>query len=96
MRQFAALPASPSPALARRGPSLSPLKGGEGLSTVNLRLRNTARVQSLSLPRTALLKSGSLGYRAGIRPWIPAFAGMTEECRGHVRSGSGAAPSRSC
>ena len=35
MRQFAALPTSPSPALSRRGPSLSPLKGGEGLIAVN-------------------------------------------------------------
>ena len=31
MRQYAALPASPSPGRLRRGPSLSPLKGGEGL-----------------------------------------------------------------
>ena len=31
MERFAALPTSPSPALSRRGPSLSPLKGGEGL-----------------------------------------------------------------
>ena len=58
MRQFAALPTSPSPALSRRGPSLSPLKGGEGLFPVNLRLRNTARVQSVSVPRTALRYAG--------------------------------------
>ena len=31
MRQFAAQPTSPSPAQLRLGPSLSPLKGGEGL-----------------------------------------------------------------
>jgi hypothetical protein len=34
MREFAALPTSPSPARLRRGPSLSPLKGGEGLHPV--------------------------------------------------------------
>jgi len=32
MMQFAALPTSSSPTLSRRGPSLSPLKGGEGYS----------------------------------------------------------------
>jgi hypothetical protein len=31
MMRFAAPPTSPSPTLSRRGPSLSPLKGGEGL-----------------------------------------------------------------
>jgi hypothetical protein len=42
-----------------RGPPLSPLKGGEGLFAVNLRLRNTARVQSVSIPRTALRCAGN-------------------------------------
>jgi hypothetical protein len=36
LKQFAALPTSPSPALWRRGPSLSPLKGGEGLEGLGL------------------------------------------------------------
>jgi hypothetical protein len=52
MRQFAALPTSPSPAprvkpaglrlAPRRGPSLSPLKGGEGLFPANWAARQTA------------------------------------------------------
>ena len=58
MRQSKALPTSPSPSLPRRGPSLSPLKGGEGLFTVDLPLHKTAAVQSVSVPRTALR-----GYR---------------------------------
>jgi hypothetical protein len=38
---MAASPTSPSPARSRRGPSLSPLKGGEGLLRVILRARAT-------------------------------------------------------
>ena len=39
-------------------PPKGPLKGGEWLFPVNLRLRSTARVQSVPVPRKALRRSG--------------------------------------
>jgi hypothetical protein len=43
------------------GPLPLPPKGGEGLFPVNSRLCDTARVQSVLVPRTALLRPGSNG-----------------------------------
>ena len=54
MLRSAAQPTSPSQALTRLGPSLSPLKGGEGLFPVNFRLRDKSRVQLVSVPRKTL------------------------------------------
>jgi hypothetical protein len=72
------LPTSPSPAprvkpvglrlTSRRGPPIPP-KGGEGLFSVNFRLRNTAPVQPHSIPRTALRFRGGEDPRGTIRVW---------------------------
>ena len=59
MSRVAARPTAPSPARLRRGPSLSPLKGGEGLFPVNFRLRDKSRVQLVSVPRKALRNYGN-------------------------------------
>src|SRR5438552_3852152 len=52
MRQRAALPTSPSPTLSRRGPSLSPLKGGGGLfwSAASRRVTGSEYARANSYP----------------------------------------------
>jgi hypothetical protein len=67
LKQFAALPTSPSPAPRvkpvglrltwRRGPSLSPLKGGEGLG-----LGFIFRLETQRLPPRSLLRPSRPGF----------------------------------
>jgi hypothetical protein len=51
-------------------PSLSPLKGGEGLVSAGFSLSATPAVQSSSVPRTALPLAGEGRVRASAVVWL--------------------------